>query len=94
MEAVLAYLVLPVLVGIIYFTIFLLIKKVEDISYTQGLILPVFFLVIFLLPMSSQDSSGWSSIGRGIMAIFSGIILITYLISWLIVSLVSKNKKM
>jgi hypothetical protein len=94
MEAVLAYLVLPVLVGIVYFTIFRLIKKSDDISYLHGLILPAFFLVMLLFPGSSQGSSGWYSMTRGFMILFTGIMVITYLISWLIVSLVSKNKKM
>jgi hypothetical protein len=93
MEAFLAYIALPILVGFVYFFIVTLIKRSEDITYIQGMILPVFFLVVFLLPMTSQDPTGWASFGRGVMVIFSAVILITYLLSWLIVTLVSKSRK-
>jgi predicted Na+-dependent transporter len=92
MEAFLAYLILPVLIGIAYFAIITSIKKSKDMTYKQGLILPVFFLVMSFIN-TSQDSSGWSSFGRGIISFLILIILVTYLLSWLIVTLVNKSKK-
>ncbi len=91
MEAFLVYNVLPVLIGIVFFAFITLIKKSVDMTYKQGLTIPLLFLVMSFL-MTPQDSSGWSSFGRGIMVVLSAIILCTYLLSWLIVVLFNKLK--
>jgi hypothetical protein len=95
MEGLYVY-IWPVVIGAAYFALITLFKKFTRFSYKLGLILPV-GLVLFFLAMlvfvAPQDTTGWAGLGYVIMLVLTSIILGTYLLGWLIVSLVNKNKK-
>lgn len=95
MEGLYVY-IWPVVIGAAYFALVTLFKKFTKISYKIGLILPV-ALVLFFLAMlvfvAPQDTTGWAGLGYVIMLVLTSIILVTYLLVWFVVSLVSKNKR-
>jgi hypothetical protein len=95
MEGLYVY-IWPVVIGAAYFALITLFKKFTRFSYKLGLILPVglvLFFLAMLLFVAPQDTTGWVGLGYVIMLVLTSIILGTYLLGWLIVSLVSKNKK-
>ncbi|PKM86271.1 MAG: hypothetical protein CVU85_08330 [Firmicutes bacterium HGW-Firmicutes-10] len=94
MEGLAVY-IWPVLIGAAYFAIITLLKKYTRFSYKLGLILPVglvLFFLAMLLFVAPQDTTGWAALGYVIMVVMTSVILVTYLLGWLIVSLTSKNK--
>jgi hypothetical protein len=95
MEGLYVY-IWPIVIGAAYFALITLFKKFTRFSYKLGLILPV-GLVLFFLAMlvfvAPQDTTGWAGLGYVIMLVLTSIILGTYLLGWLIVSLVNKSKK-
>lgn len=95
MEGLYVY-IWPVVIGAAYFALITLFKKFTRFSYKLGLIPPVglvLFFLAMLLFVAPQDTTGWAGLGYVIMLVLTSIILGTYLLGWLIVSLVSKNKK-
>jgi hypothetical protein len=94
MEGLVVY-IWPVVIGTAYFAIVALLKKYTRFSYKLGLILPVGLVLFFLgmlLFVAPQDTTGWAGLGYVIMLVLTSVILVTYLLGWLIVSLVNKNK--
>jgi uncharacterized BrkB/YihY/UPF0761 family membrane protein len=95
MEGLAVY-IWPVIIGAAYFAIITLLKKYTRISYKLGLILPVALVLFFLamlLFVAPQDTTGWAALGYVVMLVLTSIILGTYLLGWLMVSLVNKNKR-
>ncbi|MDO9592668.1 MAG: hypothetical protein Q7I98_05675 [Erysipelotrichaceae bacterium] len=94
MEGLAVY-IWPVVIGAAYFAVITLLKKFTRFSYKLGLILPVglvLFFLAMLLFVAPQDTTGWAALGYVIMVVMTSVILVTYLLGWLIVSLTSKNK--
>lgn len=94
MEGLYVY-IWPVVIGAAYFAIITLLKKYTRIGYQHGLILPVglvLFFLAMLLFVAPQDTTGWAGLGYVIMLVLTSIVLITYVLAWFIVSLISKNK--
>ncbi len=95
MEGLYVY-IWPVVIGAAYFAIVTLLKKYTRFTYKLGLILPVglvLFFLVMLLFVAPQDTTGWAALGYVIMVVMTSVILVTYLLGWLIVSLVNKNKR-
>jgi hypothetical protein len=95
MEGLAVY-IWPVIIGAAYFAIITLLKKYTRISYKLGLILPVALVLFFLamlLFVAPQDTTGWAALGYVVMLVLTSIILGTYLLGWLFVTLVNKSKK-
>jgi hypothetical protein len=93
MEGLAVY-IWPVSIGIVYFAIVTLINKFTRFSYKSGFYLALVLILVFLAffwVMASQDPSGWIGLGMIIMSIVAAVSLAAYLMSWLIVSLVSKK---
>jgi uncharacterized BrkB/YihY/UPF0761 family membrane protein len=95
MEGLAVY-IWPVIIGAAYFAIITLLKKYTRISYKLGLILPVALVLFFLamlLFVAPQDTTGWAALGYVVMLVLTSIILGTYLLGWLFVTLVNKSKR-
>ncbi|PKM69345.1 MAG: hypothetical protein CVU94_04255 [Firmicutes bacterium HGW-Firmicutes-19] len=95
MEGLYVY-IWPVVIGAAYFAVVTLLKKYTRFSYKLGLILPVglvLFFLAMLLFVAPQDTTGWAALGYVVMVVLTSIILVTYLLGWMIVSLVNKNKR-
>jgi uncharacterized membrane protein YjjP (DUF1212 family) len=89
MEELFVYM-LPVLLGVAYFGIITLLKKYTQTTYKHGLnALGIVILCLTLLLI--MNSGNWSAIGYGFLLVIVIIILVTYLLGWLIVKLISKR---
>lgn len=94
MEGLVVY-IWPVVIGAAYFALVSLFKKFTRVSYKLGLILPVglvLFFLAMLLFVAPQDTTGWAGLGYVIMLVLTSVVLGSYLLCWLIVSLVNKNR--
>jgi hypothetical protein len=93
MEGLYVY-IWPILIGAVYFAIITLLKKYTRFGYKFGFYLALTLILLFLAifyVIASQDPSGWIGLAMIIMSIFTAVILATYLLGWLVVSLVSKK---
>ena len=93
MEGLFVY-IWPILIGAAYFAIITLLKKYTRFTYKLGFILALALIILFLAifwVVASQDPSGWIGLAMIIMSIFTSVILATYLLGWLVVSLISKK---
>jgi hypothetical protein len=93
MEGLVVY-IWPVLIGAVYFGIISLLKKYTRFGYKFGFFLALALIGIFLAffwVIASQDTSGWIGLAMIIMTIVVSVSLATYLLGWLIVSLLSKK---
>ncbi len=93
MEGLFVY-IWPILIGAAYFAIITLLKKYTRFTYKLGFFLALALIILFLAifwVVASQDPSGWIGLAMIIMSIFTSVILATYLLGWLVVSLISKK---
>ena len=84
----------PILIGAAYFAIVTILKKYTRFGYKFGFFLALALILIFLAVfyvLALQDTSGWIGLAMIIMSIFAAVILATYLLGWLVVSLISKK---
>lgn len=84
----------PVLIGAAYFAIISMLKKYTRFGYRFGFFLALALILLFLVffwIVASQDPSGWIGLAMIIMSIFTGVILATYSLGWLVVTLISKK---
>ncbi len=93
MEGLYAF-IWPIAIGIAYFALITLLNKFKRFSYKSGFFLALILILIFLgvvWVVASQDPSAWVGLGLIIMAMVSGMALAAYLLSWLVVSLVTRK---
>jgi hypothetical protein len=93
MEGLYVY-IWPILIGAAYFAIITILKKYTRFGYKFGFFLALALILVFLAifyVLASQDPSGWIGLAMIIMSIFTAVILATYLLAWLVVSLISKK---
>ena len=83
------------LIGLVYYVIVYFLSKKFNFKIIHGLWLPVLLnlLVIGLLIYSSNtDTTGWASLGYFIMLVLTLGILLIYLLSWGIHTLIRRNR--
>ncbi len=93
MEGLYAF-IWPIAIGIAYFALITLLNKFKRFSYKSGFFLALILILIFLgvvWVVASLDPSAWVGLGLIIMAMVSGMALAAYLLSWLVVSLVTRK---
>lgn len=84
------------LIGLVYYVIVYFLSKKFNFKIIHGLWIPVFInlIVIGLLVYSSYtDSTGWASLGYFVMLILSLGILLVYLTSWALHSIITYYRK-
>lgn len=93
MEGLLVY-IWPIAIGAAYFALITLLKKYTRFGYKFGFLLALVLIGIFLAffyVIASQDTSGWIGLAMIIMTIVASVSLGTYLLGWLIVSLIRRK---
>ena len=83
------------LLGLVYYVIVYFLSTKFNFKMIHGLWLPVLLnlLVIGLLIYSSNtDTTGWASLGYFIMLVLTLGILLIYLLSWGIHTLIRRNR--
>ncbi len=88
MEPILFYAVAAI-VGLVYFALVTLIRKVAKIQYFHAFLLPLVILVFFvgmLIYSRFTDTMGWMTIGYFISSLWIGIATLTYGVAWFLVS--------
>ena len=84
------------LIGLVYYVIVYFLSTKFKFKMIHGLWLPLLlnvFVIGMLIYSSNTDTSGWASLGYLILLILSLGILLIYLLSWGLHTLIRKNRK-
>lgn len=83
------------LLGLVYYVIVYFLSTKFKFKMIHGLWLPLLlnlFVIGMLIYSSNTDTTGWASLGYFIMLILSLGILLIYLLSWGIHTLIRRNR--
>ncbi len=84
------------LIGLVYYVIVYFLSTKFKFKMIHGLWLPLLlnvFVIGMLIYSSNTDTTGWASLGYFILLILSLGILLIYLLSWGLHTLIRKNRK-
>lgn len=84
------------LIGFVYYVIVYFLSTKFKFKMIHGLWLPLLlnvFVIGMLIYSSNTDTTGWASLGYFILLILSLGILLIYLLSWGLHTLIRKNRK-
>lgn len=84
------------LIGLVYYVIVYFLSTKFKFKMIHGLWLPILlnvFVIGMLIYSSNTDTTGWASLGYFILLILSLGILLIYLLSWGLHTLIRKNRK-
>lgn len=83
------------LLGLVYYVIVYFLSTKFKFKMIHGLWLPVLlnlFVIGMLIYSSNTDTTGWASLGYFIMLVLTLGILLIYLLSWGIHTLIRRNR--
>ncbi len=83
------------LLGLVYYVIVYFLSTKFKFKMIHGLWLPVLlnlFVIGMLIYTSNTDTTGWASLGYFIMLVLTLGILLIYLLSWGIHTLIRRNR--
>ena len=84
------------LIGLVYYVIVYFLSTKFKFKMIHGLWLPLLlnvFVIGMLIYSSNTDTTGWASLGYFILLILSLGILLIYLLSWGLHTLIRKKRK-
>ncbi len=84
------------LIGLVYYVIVYFLSTKFKFKMIHGLWLPLLlnvFVIGMLIYSSNTDTTGWAPLGYFILLILSLGILLIYLLSWGLHTLIRKNRK-
>lgn len=84
------------LIGLVYYVIVYFLSTKFKFKMIHGLWLPVLlnlFVIGMLIYTSYTDSTGWAALGFFLLLILTLGILLIYLLSWGLHTLIRKNRK-
>lgn len=84
------------LIGLVYYVIVYFLSTKFKFKMIHGLWLPLLlnvFVIGMLIYSSNTDTTGWASLGYFILLILTLGILLIYLLSWGLHTLIRKNRK-